>query len=326
MRPTPLSAPGRARQDRLCRLPHQAAKRRQTVDGLRNMSCRQRRAMPGASERSASSVTTRPASDAADKLKDCTNVREIRTGYWHMSQAIVSRTLAHWRWPYFSRRPQRQFSATQFDHLTTGYELQGAIGICPANTVTRRVCSRARRAIAWGVTPWARESAPRRGRQTTSRRRTTASCVTRSILRSHCPHGSPGRARSCFSCHNGVSAMGKNPGHVPSDNSCGACHTTKRVQPGPDGTRQSRHPGREFLPHLSFGRAGGHFASQSPANHQECGACHGTLSWSPARFNHTGISGNCQSCHNGAAATGKVAIHETSRGLLHVPRYPNWSR
>jgi len=70
-------------------------------------------------------------------------------------------------------------------------------------------------------------------------------------------------------------------------------------------------------------------AATLPRNHlpttQECGACHGTLSWSPPGSTHRN-SGNCQSCHNGAAATGKVANHMTTRGSCSTcHRYPNWS-
>src|SRR3569833_3006421 len=36
---------------------------------------------------------------------------------------------------------------------------------------------------------------------------------------------------TCFSCHNGVKALGKNPGHNASDNNCGACHTTNAFTP-----------------------------------------------------------------------------------------------
>ena len=71
-------------------------------------------------------------------------------------------------------------------------------------------------------------------------------------------------------------------------------------------------------------------AAGLPRNHvpttQDCGACHGTLSWSPARFDHTGLAANCQTCHNGGAATGKVANHmTTSLDCSTCHHYPNWS-
>jgi hypothetical protein len=59
---------------------------------------------------------------------------------------------------------------------------------------------------------------------------------------------------------------------------------------------------------------------------QECGACHGTVAWLPARFDHTGIATGCQSCHNGGPATGKVANHmTTSLDCSSCHHYPVWS-
>jgi hypothetical protein len=42
---------------------------------------------------------------------------------------------------------------------------------------------------------------------------------------------------------------------------------------------------------------------------QDCSACHGTIAWAPAAFNHLGINAPCQSCHNGVAATAKQIGH-----------------
>ena len=54
-------------------------------------------------------------------------------------------------------------------------------------------------------------------------------------------------------------------------------------------------------------------APGKPASHipttADCGQCHGTLAWEPARVDHTGITGACSSCHNGTTATGKPATH-----------------
>jgi hypothetical protein len=131
---------------------------------------------------------------------------------------------------------------------------------------------------------------------------------------------------TCFSCHNGMAAMGKNPGHIPSDNNCGACHTTNAFNP----VRMDHANLVVRAANTCRGCHSGVRAATLPRNHlpttQECGACHGTLSWTPARFDHTGIAGNCQSCHNGAAATGKVANHmTTSFDCSTCHRYPNWS-
>jgi hypothetical protein len=44
----------------------------------------------------------------------------------------------------------------------------------------------------------------------------------------------------------------------------------------------------------------------------ECGDCHVTRAWTPARFDHAGVSGRCVSCHNGGFAEGKPANHVPS--------------
>ncbi|MGE4653431.1 MAG: cytochrome c3 family protein, partial [Myxococcota bacterium] len=50
-----------------------------------------------------------------------------------------------------------------------------------------------------------------------------------------------------------------------------------------------------------------------PPNHlptsADCVDCHSTLAFSPATFDHSGITGNCVSCHNGSTAPGKPPNH-----------------
>jgi len=54
-------------------------------------------------------------------------------------------------------------------------------------------------------------------------------------------------------------------------------------------------------------------AAGKPARHiqtaEDCGACHGTVAWIPATFNHAGLSATCRSCHNGITAMGKQIQH-----------------
>ena len=86
---------------------------------------------------------------------------------------------------------------------------------------------------------------------------------------------------TCFNCHNGVSAMGKNPGHIQSDNNCDACHTTVAFNPVrvEHADLVSRNACR--------GCHVGVRASAMPRSHlvtrQECSDCHSTLSWTPAQ-------------------------------------------
>ncbi|MBI1404177.1 MAG: cytochrome C, partial [Porphyrobacter sp.] len=60
----------------------------------------------------------------------------------------------------------------------------------------------------------------------------------------------------------------------------------------------------------------GSIAEGKPAGHipttAQCSDCHRTTAWSPATFNHAGVTGNCASCHNGTTATGKGSAHIAS--------------
>ena len=224
---------------------------------------------------------------------------------------------------------------TQFDHLTTGYELRGfhrdlACEYCHLQGVFKG-------------TPRACVGCHSQGSRVNSTPRPVTHVLTQDNCEAcHTQYNFLPIVRmdhlqvrgTCFSCHNGVKAMGKNPGHIASDNNCGACHTTNAFTP-------VRLDHNSIAMGAKFGTATagsgacrtchtGVRAAGLPRNHvpttQDCGSCHGTLSWSPARFNHTGIAANCQSCHNGGAATGKVANHmTTSLDCSTCHHYPNWS-
>ncbi|MET0014744.1 MAG: hypothetical protein ABW088_13925, partial [Sedimenticola sp.] len=110
---------------------------------------------------------------------------------------------------------------------------------------------------------------------------------------------------SCFSCHNGITAQGKSPGHIPSGNTCDDCHTT-RTWLGAVFDHSSTttscttcHNGIQ-----ATGKSVGHITTSA-----QCDSCHSTLGWLPARFDHSSASGSCSSCHNGIQATGKPSRH-----------------
>jgi hypothetical protein len=234
---------------------------------------------------------------------------------------VTALLLALWFSP-----PASAVQRTLFDHLTTGYELQGAhrdlsCEYCHMQGVfkgTPRTCVGCH-SIGSRV-----NSTPR----PVTHISTTDNCALCHSLYNFAPlvrMDHTAARGSCFSCHNGIKAMGKNPGHVPSDNNCDACHTTNAFTP-------VRMDHTNLVARVALACRSCHTgvqASTLPRNHlptsQECGACHGTLSWTPARFDHTAISANCQSCHNGATATGKVANHMTTTlDCSTCHRYPNW--
>ncbi|HME41012.1 MAG TPA: cytochrome c3 family protein [Steroidobacteraceae bacterium] len=110
---------------------------------------------------------------------------------------------------------------------------------------------------------------------------------------------------NCASCHNGVLAAGKGPGHIASNNACQNCHTTFGWLPA-----RFDHQG---VTAACVSCHNGVTAPGKPALHiltnQDCSACHGTLAWTPVAFSHVGVSAACQSCHNGVTAVGKQAQH-----------------
>jgi len=226
----------------------------------------------------------------------------------------------------FGAQPATAVQRTQFDHLTTGYELQGAHRDLSCEYCHQRgVFKGTPRTCVGCHTTGSRISSTARSITHVS---TSDNCQLCHSLYNFAPivHMDHTAALgTCFSCHNGVSAMGKNPGHVPSDNNCGACHTTNAFTP----VRMQHVNLISRIANSCRSCHSGVQAATMPRNHlpttQECGACHGTLSWTPARFDHTGIAANCQSCHNGATATGKVANHmTTSLDCSTCHHYPSW--
>ncbi|MDH3417270.1 MAG: hypothetical protein OEM64_13255, partial [Gammaproteobacteria bacterium] len=87
---------------------------------------------------------------------------------------------------------------------------------------------------------------------------------------------------TCESCHAGGT-------FGPTDAACSSCHSQTGV------VRASSKPAS-------------HVATQG-----ECSDCHITANWAVVNFiDHSSLSGNCVSCHNGFQATGKTPTHISS--------------
>ncbi|NWG92774.1 MAG: hypothetical protein HXY21_09750, partial [Parvularculaceae bacterium] len=69
----------------------------------------------------------------------------------------------------------------------------------------------------------------------------------------------------------------------------------------------------EGAPKLCGACHNGSLASGKPPNHvrsgNQCEECHATNGWTPARFDHSTVSGPCAVCHNGREAQGKTSGH-----------------
>jgi len=106
---------------------------------------------------------------------------------------------------------------------------------------------------------------------------------------------------SCYSCHNGRNAIGKNPRHVSSSNLCDDCHRTVAWRPARFTHSNVTQPCATCHNGSSArGKHGRHIQTTSG-----CDTCHSTRGWRPAKFIHENIVANCSRCHNGSTATGK---------------------
>lgn len=215
---------------------------------------------------------------------------------------------------------------TQFDHLTTGYELRGfhrdlSCEFCHLNGVfkgTPRNCSGCH-------TSGSRVNATPRPLTHVS---TEDQCELCHSLYAFQPivHMDHSAVRgTCFSCHNGVFAKGKTPDHIPSNNDCDGCHTTIAFNPV-----RVDHSALVAKASQCRGCHAGISAASMPRGHiptqAQCSDCHSTLAWIPARLDHAGLTSACQSCHNGGSATGKSVSHmATTRDCAVCHRYPVWA-
>jgi hypothetical protein len=132
---------------------------------------------------------------------------------------------------------------------------------------------------------------------------------------------------NCETCHDGSSnnaaagAIGKIANHIPAQNECSVCHNDtssggfvsstfmSNVHPGIISGCEGCHNGRFST---TSGKLNGKPANHLPVN-QDCDVCHTNASFmAPTNFVHAGITGNCESCHDGkgsnvaAGALGKA--------------------
>ncbi len=124
--------------------------------------------------------------------------------------------------------------------------------------------------------------------------------------------GTPTRCGGCHAEGTRVRATPRPAQHIATTELCDSCHRTNTWAPviAVDhletlGTCASCHDGRHAL---------GKPANHIPASNQ-CGDCHRTTAFSPATFDHAGITSACVSCHNGTTAVGKPVNHVPATNL-----------
>src|ERR1700730_4229733 len=204
-----------------------------------------------------------------------------------------------------------------FDHLTTGFELDGLhrdlpCESCHLNAVFRgtpRDCgTRHIKGSLFNATPKSTTHVPSSNR--------CAACHNTISFRPDVHFDHAEVMGSCVSCHNGSLAQGKGPTHPATSQDCAACHTVLSWNP-PKTVDHTQIPlsvaGFCIICH------NGKNASGKPAGHiatnLECGDCHLTTTWMGATFDHTGITTGCVSCHNGTKAVGKQGNHMPTTNL-----------
>ena len=112
---------------------------------------------------------------------------------------------------------------------------------------------------------------------------------------------------NCASCHDTGIATPKTVNHIPAQDDCSVCHdstsvfasTTFLITVHQGITRgcEGCHVSQFFPADPNLVKATGHL----PTN-QDCYLCHTTTAFTPSVFDHSGISGNCASCHDGSPA------------------------
>ena len=204
-----------------------------------------------------------------------------------------------------------------FDHLTTGFELDGVhrdlpCESCHLNAIfkgTPRDCGTCH------ITGSQYNATPKTATHIASTNN-CAACHNTIAFRPDVHFEHSEALGTCVTCHNGTIAQGEGPTHPATSTDCAACHTVISWNP-PKAVDHTQIPlavaGFCIICH------NGVQASGKPANHiattLECGDCHVTSTWLGANFDHTGITSGCVSCHNGTKAVGKQASHMPTTNL-----------
>ena len=211
-----------------------------------------------------------------------------------------------------------QMQRLQFDHLTTGFELDGQhrdlqCESCHANAIfkgTPKDCG-----ACHGV-----GTAIRATSKPVNHILTTDQCGG-----CHTPIGWKPVVNfdhtltrgSCSSCHNGVQAQGKGPTHIQTDLECDACHTTLTwagavfSHQGITSGCASCHNGVQ-----ATGMPATHIPTGTPAT--PCEGCHSTtnfLSFAGTAINHGAVTAmTCATCHETANYLGMHPSTNTAAG------------
>ena len=123
---------------------------------------------------------------------------------------------------------------------------------------------------------------------------------------------------NCQDCHGEYATDKPRRTHIPTQDDCSTCHVTSSFigatfdHTGIDRGCEGCHNGRFTTDSNTIkGKSVDHIPTD-----QDCYLCHTVDAFSPSTFDHIGISGNCESCHDGSR-DGTGALGKTSVGSGH---------
>ena len=210
---------------------------------------------------------------------------------------------------------------SDFDHLTTGFELLGQhrdlpCEACHANAIfkgTPTACG-----ACHGIGTAIRATAkPANHILSTDQ---CQSCHTPWAWNPAVDFDHTQARGSCSTCHNGVTAPGKGPTHVLTDLECDACHNTLSfggavfTHVGVTSGCAACHNGVN-----ATGMPASHFPIDTPPGAPTgCEGCHSTTeftTWAGTVINHAAVTAmQCQTCHQTAAYLGMKPSTNTTAG------------
>src|SRR6266404_642980 len=220
-----------------------------------------------------------------------------------------------------------------FDHLSTGFELDGVHRDLPCESCHLNAVSKGtpRSCGICHITGSVYNATPKTQTHIQSSN-DCAACHNTISFRPDVHFDHREAMGSCVSCHNGTIAQGKGPTHPQTSDACDACHTVLSWNP-PKAVDHTQIPlavqGFCIICHngtSATGKNKGHLVTSL-----ECGDCHLTTTWLGANFDHTGIKTGCFSCHNGVKAVGKQGNHMPTSNVCETchttglgTAAPNW--
>jgi hypothetical protein len=131
---------------------------------------------------------------------------------------------------------------------------------------------------------------------------------------------------NCSTCHNTGIATPKIANHIPAKDDCSVCHNSTTVggfatntfltsvHTGITRGCEGCHTGKFFPARPALYKTAGHVPTG-----QDCYLCHNTTAFAPINtpFQHTDISGNCDSCHDGTANYVAVGARGPATTAIH---------